>query len=138
MQHKKALQRESDKRWDYTVQWGDRITPIGYCRPFKDPDEMGVPMNPDTAATIRQFKDKHHSHGHETAEEACNCYKEYLLDQRLRHGELDNQMVRCQVCGEWTQHVIYLDGYVSYKVCEKHATREELEKLVSVWESWES
>ena len=134
MQHYSARQREHDGKWDYTVG----STPVGYCRAYKDPDEMGVPMHPDTVATIRQFKYKHHTHGHETAEEACACYKEYLFDQRTRHSDMKNQMLRCEICGEFTQHVVYIGAYEVHKLCEKHANREGLEQVVEVGESWES
>jgi hypothetical protein len=134
MQHYSARQREKDLRWDYTVG----SSPVGYCLAYQDTDEMGVPMNPNRAEVMRQFKDKHHTHGHETAEEACECYKQYLLDQRTRHSDMSNQMLRCEICGEFTQHVVYIGAYEIHKLCVTHATREFLEQVVTVGESWES
>ena len=133
MQHKKARQREIDKRWDYTV--GDH--PIGYCHEWKDPDEWKVPMTESKKEEYRAHEEKYHTTGHATEEEACDCYKDYLLDHNLRAFKESQTMRPCQVCGLWTQTRVEINWTI-LTLCEMHASREEVAKLISVGESWES
>jgi hypothetical protein len=136
MNYLKARQRKSDGKWDYTLENDGVIYPIGYCSAYREPN---IPINPDRLKTMRDFSIKHHSEGHSTPEEANQCYKKYLLDQRLTLMQqyIDVQH-KCAVCGEFTQCCVSIDGWHKYTLCEKHNNREEVEKLFSVGESWES
>lgn len=142
MNHLVARQRKSDGRWDYTyngVAWG-------YCREY-DP----IPENVGwmSAEEVRKhnektavFKDKHHDCGHATREEAEACYKQYMLDQHLRlqptEPENANQQFRCKVCKKFTACHAFVGAYQIFDLCPEHQTREEVEKLFAVGESWES
>ena len=141
MNYLKARQRQSDKRWDYTCMNDRRIWPIGYCHEWREytPEERKTYcMNDGWYEEYESRKAKYHSTGHATPEEACACYKEYQLDTALRFGTQPNRKEQCLVCGEWTQQMAMVGGYETYVLCEKHANREEVEKLYVVGESAES
>jgi hypothetical protein len=137
MQHKQALQRSTDGRWDYT----SGRTPIGYCHEYSDPMENN-PFNlywpQDQIDAVRNNKHKYHTDGHATKEEACDCYKEYTLDHHYHIGKDSNSQHKCQVCKEWTQNIIHAGMYQIFILCDKHANREEVSKLLEIGESWES
>lgn len=76
--------------------------------------------------------------GHDTEEEACNHYKEYLLDNRVRYSKDVQSQRKCEICKEWTQGLAWVGGYQGFQLCEKHQNRESLEKLLEVGISWES
>lgn len=84
------------------------------------------------AKQLEAFKHKFHTSLHATEEEACDCYREYCLDQSLI---LDNSnpagQRRCISCGDWTDKYAQVEHSVFY-LCEKHCTREEVEKYYKV------
>ncbi len=139
MNYYTAKQRKLDEKWDYTVN----NMPIGYCQEYKDPDDypdwLKKCMRQAEIDRIRSFKDKHHTHGHTTQEEACNCYKEYMLDNYLSVGREDSSSQhKCKKCNEWTQGLAGVGGYHLWNLCEKHQTREIISEFYDVGESWES
>lgn len=142
MNYLTASQRRADGRWDYTyngVAWG-------YCREYQPiPEDAGFMPPEHIRAENRKteaFKDKHHVNGHATREEAEECYKHYLLDQHLRlmpdEPENANQQFRCKVCKKFTACHASVGAYQIFDLCPEHQTREEVAKLLSVGESWES
>ncbi len=139
MKYYTALQRQSDGFWDYT----SNSRPIGYCCEYVDPDSyeeyIRKYMSDSQVERIRSFKDKYHNHGHFTKEEACQCYKEYMLDHFMSLNRKDiNSQHRCKKCNEWTQGLAGVGGYSLWSLCEKHQTREVISEFYSVGESWES
>lgn len=86
--------------WHYTRMNDDSIYPIGYCT---DHD------------------------GHDTQQEAEECYKQYQLDNslRLEGGSMYNTKVKCQFedCTEYTDIVSYID-YEHFILCPTHRTKE--------------
>lgn len=131
MNHYAARQRESDKRWDYTCQNGTRIHPVGYCA-GKLVDVMEIPEDE---------REPYHEHGHDTPEAARECYKRYMLDSRLRlDGKMSDQKRMCEAegCEEWTQGVARVGPMISFVLCDDHRTRETVETLYSVGDSWSS
>jgi len=137
----KARQRQSTKRWDYTQMNDGRVWPIGYCGGFREytPEQRQTYcMNDTWYAKYEANKDKYHEDGHPSSVEACACYKRYELDESLRFDVDSQSKQKCEVCGEWTEHRAMIGGYQYFVVCEKHANREEVEKLFTVGESWES
>lgn len=80
--------------------------------------------------------------GHDTAEEARECYKSYMLDKHLHLDRKisDDILMKCKVkgCEEFTSGFASVGGYSMFILCDKHRTREEVERLYSVGESWES
>lgn len=151
MQHRKARQRESDGRFDYTVADRHGVSPEGYChayRPWTD-EQVRIIFGGDEAEVTAQrekleaetapFREKYHDDGHATVAEAEECYRTYLLDQRLRlDGKMTNQMLQCQVCGAFTQGLATVGGSRSYVLCDPHRTRAWVSGLVGVGESWSS
>ena len=132
MRHYSARKR-LDGQYDYTC--GDY--PVGYCAAFEEPVSLEY-WREEQLKTYKSFKDKHHTDGHLTEEDACNCYKEYQLDHHLRKGTLSESMHRCRVCGDFTAHYIEVGYCTHYTLCDKHCNREEVEKLYDVGQSWES
>lgn len=142
MNYYKARQRQSDLKWDYTCQNDDRVCPVGYCHKYKEwtQEEMkrfGL-VSSDLEKSAKD-KDKYHTHGHDTQEEAEACYREFLLDQELSLNHKDtNTQRKCEVCGEWTQGLAYLDMRV-FNLCDKHMNRESVATLFKeVGEIWSS
>jgi hypothetical protein len=136
-------QRQSDGRWDYTCKNDNRIWPIGYCRAHRVwtvEDLVLSYSSPEYAqreadklnAKYGPLAGKFHTGGHTTADEACRCYREYLLDTDLEFStrpDPDTQKP-CAVCGQWTQHAGWLRGGLHvWHLCEKHQTRADVEKL---------
>lgn len=148
MNHYAAQQREFDGRWDYTITNDKHVRPVGYCRGYveftaEDGSHMGM-----TPAQIEEYnndlrgrKDKYHTGGHETKEEACACYRQYLLDIRLRFVEDDpaaDTQHKCVECEAWTSGSAEIREDCWY-LCKEHRTREIAEKLMPpVGESWSS
>jgi hypothetical protein len=134
-------QRESTKRWDYTCRNDNRIWPVGYCAGWRDytaEERRQCMMNDVWYANYESRRASYHTDGHATSDEACECYKQYQLDDGLRFGEDSSSQKKCQVCEAWTTKRAMVGGYRSFVLCEAHATREEVEKLFTVGESWES
>lgn len=75
--------------------------------------------------------------GHDTAEEAREHYRQYLLDQRLRffEGPDDPSTLRkCQVegCTAYTAGRGQLGEWLMWNLCATHRTREVVEVLYPV------
>jgi hypothetical protein len=140
MRYLGARQRKSDNKWDYTTMYDKQVYPIGYCHEWTP---YGYPLFQSGRAEMlnRQeapFIENYHTDGHGSKEEACECYKKYLLDHSFRISTDSSTKQKCQVCNEWTQTRLEIGSYRQWVLCEKHANREEVEKLFSVGESWES
>ena len=147
MNYYEALQRQTDKRWDYTRRNDGHVTPVGYCRGWTEGteeelvhrlgDDMGK-MAHASQEERRDHQDRYHDDGHETAEEARECYKRYLLDNHvnLEFGTTRNTQQRCQVegCENWTQTAAMVD-HRTYDLCDDHRNLEALEGLVAVGSS---
>jgi hypothetical protein len=130
----------SDQRWDYCC--GSH--PTGYCHTYKPiPEDEGLGewakrANEKLAPLAANF----HDTGHATEAEAQECYKKYMLDTSLRltpkEPENPHQLNRCQVCGTFTACHAYVGAYQIFTLCPEHQTRETVESLYEVGESWES
>jgi hypothetical protein len=136
MNYYQARQREKDHRWDYTKGNDDDIRPVGYCagwrewKPFDLYDEAhNDQWKREWEEKLLPHKDKYHSDGHATAEEAAECYKRYLLDHRLKLNLKDpNSAHKCEACGDLTQFLADLDSHY-WILCERHNNRETVETL---------
>lgn len=128
MNYSEPLQR-TDGRWDWTTN----RRPAGYCceaPTLESFEKLGIHVSDDKKEKLVKFADKHHTDGHATAEEACACHKEYLLDNRLRlTGFTENQQERCQICKAWTQKYAQLGGYSMFFLCDEHLNRESVSQL---------
>lgn len=137
-------QRETNGRWDYTNRNDDRIYPVGYCAGWREhsPDVLGEAVAARLNADIEPFRDKYHKDGHPTADDACACYRDYLLDQHLRlvrwdhtvNGELLRpgtlELCHADGCTEYTAHHATISKVLErWPLCDEHLSREEVEKL---------
>lgn len=147
MNYYEALQRQTDKRWDYTRRNDGHVIPVGYCRGWDEStrEELVEQHGTDRGEMFHQaqeerrvHQDRYHDDGHETAEEACECYKRYLLDNRVNFefGTTEDTQHRCEVegCENWTQKVAMVD-HRTYNLCDEHRNMEALEGLVVVGSS---
>lgn len=137
MNYYQPRQRESDGRWDYTRRNDDHIHAVGYCAGWREWKDMQFLVDPAYNEHLRRqheaqtlpHKDKYHSDGHATPDEASECYKSYLMDQRLRLNLTDaNSMQKCQVCGKFTQLFAELDCK-AWRLCETHNHRQAVEAI---------
>lgn len=143
MNYYKARQRESDQRWDYTCQNDNRVWPVGYCgRPMQEEDfaKLGIPMSEREKAHLATNGHKYHTDGHATEAEACECYRQYLLDTQLTLDHEDpHQQRKCQVCEQWTTKFAIFGSTQLFFLCDEHRTREHVEQLTSkIGEIWSS
>jgi hypothetical protein len=136
MNHYRALQRQTNGRWDYTCNG----RPTGYCHawiPFTCPP-LPEYMVESATKKFEPLIGNFHTDGHATEEEAWECYKRYQLDTRLRFSKNSTQQRKCVECDDWTDKYAVC-GYHMWWLCEVHATREYASKH---WgqesESWES
>jgi hypothetical protein len=124
MNYYEARQRNTDGRWDYTRRSAGVVAPVGYCR--------GEPEGADEEVAHR---DRYHEDGHETKEEACECYKRYLLDNKvsLDFAVTEDVQHRCEApgCDAWTQRVAMVH-HRTYLLCDDHRNLETLRDLVVV------
>ena len=135
------LQKQSTGRWDYTVSSDDEgwAHATGYCAGWRDPDETdswlkrhygaSMKVRPEEREKLHRFRDKFHSDGHATAEEAEACHDEYELDFELRFREDQDVMKRCAVCGEFTTGRADLGEFRRYAACKEHQTREAVKEV---------
>lgn len=134
MNYYQARQRESDKRWDFTVRNDDDIRAVGYCHPYESwseekAREFGVPFASQACARSASFAHRHHADGHETAEEATECYREYLLDHKAQYFQsYPNQQYPCKTCGKSTTYFATVDNQ-SWYLCADHNHSVEVRKL---------
>jgi hypothetical protein len=136
MNYYQARQREKDGRWDYTKRNDDDIHPVGYCAGWREwltlanlTEEANEHYKRQWEAKVLLHRDKYHSDGHQTPEDAAECYKRYLLDQQLSLGrENHSSMHKCRVCGEFTHLFAEIDSQV-WILCEHHNNRETVETL---------
>lgn len=142
----KPRQRQSDKRWDYTSANDNQKTcyAIGYCAPYRhwtdeQRERLGGYITDEMVAESEATKHKHHEDGHATAEEACECYKQYLLDHETSYdGHKQEPWSPCDICQKRTPSVVMVSGWPKAHLCDEHRNRECLEKVLKVGESWGS
>lgn len=135
--------------WHYT-RYNDNqknTRAIGYCSKWKKPkliEDGGFWTKEEAEKHIANKSKYHNKKGHATAEEACECYKNYLLDTSLKFYkkslEETNTHHKCAVdgCSKMTASSASINPYSSYYLCEDHLNRKEVEKLFSIGESWGS
>lgn len=123
-----SAQQDEDGKWFFTCNG----YPTGYCQEYKEFSEDDIKNFYISESQIKEHEDtktKHHCCGHDTYGEACECFKQYMLDHRLRLGlKMSNQQLKCEACGDWTQNYIEID-YRVMPLCEKHNNRETVESL---------
>jgi hypothetical protein len=146
-----ARQRLSDGRWNYTMTNDGRTQAVGYCcayRPFGADDLLAIFCG--DAGRMAQENEEHgrhagkyHSDGHASSEEACDCYRKYLLDHQSRLHALckddAEELHRCAICNDWCANMGKVGHLSHWFLCDAHLTQQSLEELFpSVGESWSS
>lgn len=158
MNHDAPREKVIDGTWGYTSANDGRVHAIGYCAPFHEfsPEtirciygdgEDGLARYEAYIAPYREAEaaGKFHDGGHATKEEACECYKRYLLDFHLRFSEGPEKpdvLYKCDAtgCEQFTACTGEITGDFGphWSLCEAHRTREVVEGLLKVGESWHS
>lgn len=136
MNHSCALQRH-DGRWDWTTN----RRAVCYCGGWHEWTEeeakrIGFPLDylqKKQAKEDGAFKDKYHTEGHSTQEEAERCFRQFCLDHATK-GTISNQQLKCKVCDNWTQTYMG-NGHHGYQfshimLCEEHCNQDGLNKAV--------
>lgn len=135
-----ARQRPSDGKWHYTTQGRHGIYAIGYCSPRAlCPDCPNALPRADcaTCGGSGLIKRDDPCPGHDTAEEAEEHQRQYLLDNAIyRDGCEDAATLhRCEIdgCKAYTAGTAQISrGSVprQYHLCDLHRDRSNLETLV--------
>ncbi len=134
-----ARQRDYDKRWDFAVSSDEEgwAHPDGYCAGWRSPEETdalaaekGWPLlSKEGAEAIRLNRDKFHSDGHATAEEAEACHREYVLDFELTRYEEKDVHRKCDSCGTFTPGRVALGQFERFNLCPSHQSREDVKRV---------
>lgn len=143
MNHYKARQLENGK-WHYTSRNNGNIFPVGNCSRFMRCPACKLLENVNRDCVICKGDniviDPNPCPGHDTAEEAQQHYKEYLIEGcvfRPKFNEWPKYKCHLEQCNSESKHSVYIFG-TTYDLCEQHANRETLHEIISVGESWES
>lgn len=94
-------------KWHYTCRNDGRIWPVGNCAEG--------------------------CQGHDTAEEACEHYRQYLLDRLRFLDDVENapSLHRCDApgCGAYTSGGVDVRGSLRFTLCAAHRNRETVALL---------
>lgn len=130
MNYLRACRRQSDGRWDFTLQNDGAVYAIGYCRGEPGLSKPG-------------FTHKYHEDGHATAEEAAQCYHDYQLDQLLRlidPEEKPRTLYQCAApdCVNFTAGYAECEHWHAW-LCDSHRNVDTVRVLMPVsTEIWRS
>ena len=153
--YKARQQRGADGQgtgvWKYTAAQGDRVFEVGYCSATElcpdcagqSPYRGGAEAACARCGSTGLIPAANPCPGHATAAEACQHYKQYLLDQAKFFGPKTTEWPKekCEVddCSAEATHCAAIPGeFRRWQLCAAHANRDQLDKLLSVGESWRS
>lgn len=149
MNHYAPRQREDNKKWHYTCENDGRIWPVGYCGAYRTCPECNGKLHVDGEPCTRCAKegigptgavrvpDEERCPGHDTAAEACEHYRQYLLNERTHEVEFGD-WTGCQECDAPTKKGYAVGAVETVALCDEHRTPETLAKHVTVGEAWSS
>lgn len=135
------VRERADGKFDFAAENDGHVRPVGYCAGYHPipPDAPWLPpgeaerYNADEAP----LAGKYHTDGHATAAEAAACYREYLLDHKLRlMQEHPGHQEKCLVCEAWTTFYALLDMH-HWTLCPAHNTRDQTEAMFTLSASTE-
>ncbi len=154
MNHYAARELQQEGRptglWHYTCENNGRIWPVGHCSWFRTCPECDGRLGSATCSTCQDqgcilVEPRDRCPGHTSAEEACEHYRQSLLDRasftaRADVGSWPKRKCENKECSREATHVARVPGshYIRHDFCETHCVREELSKLVTVGECWSS
>ena len=147
-----APRQKQDGTWGYTSMNDGSIWAIGYCKPFDEwcENSINAVFNGDKEeyeqyiTPYRLAKDKFHDGGHLTAEEACECYKNYVLDFNLRYyddEENARQPYKCEYpkCKSYTSGGIrIIESIQNFDLCQEHRNKNCISELLKIGSSCHS
>ena len=142
MRHLTPAQRETSKRWDYIISHNGISYPIGYCGGWTHPDKLQkdlgeFPLPDGHRKQMLDHQKQYHTNGHETEQDACECYQDYLLDFHMSIHDIETQQFKCVICDVWTDRIVHVESH-RFQLCPRHSTRETIKGLFRVGKSWES
>jgi hypothetical protein len=112
MNYYEPKQREDDGKWDFACynDSQNRTWPVGRCARHA-PEER-----------------------HDTPQEACECYRGYLLDEVLilEAGSTTSKH-KCVYpgCEEYTDKVAKAGPYIRYILCDEHRTKAVVAEMTA-------
>ena len=145
--------------WHYTVMNDSYVMAIGYCSPWDScpncfnegacqfgwlrnsegellKDEKGNFIKCEKCGGKGLVEKESPCPGHSTKEEACEHYKQYLVDRaEIRGPEIQSwPKDKCgfEGCDNEATHYAAVRGMEYHRMCPEHATKEVLAKLVRV------
>ena len=140
MNYDQARQR-AEGRWDWTTMNDGVVRPKGYCAGWRY--EEPLPPYLEHLQKLREadrlrdepLREKFHTDGHASAEEAVRCYYEYCLDH-LHDYDMRGSFLRydtCEVCRAPTSRGFdyrRLDGLILHvALCDAHRTLDRVREL---------
>mgnify|MGYP000956943696 CR=1 FL=1 len=132
MNYKQARQLPSGK-WHYTNCNNGLIYSLGYCRKNKCcPCRFNEVDNIDSCVVCEgtgSIPSEHYCNGHDTAEEACAHYRDFLLDYANYDVRDEHCLEKCEICGTWTHQIVSIDYYIYHRLCEQHCNRDGLAQV---------
>jgi len=136
--------------WHYTCMNDNKVWPIGNCSAWESckdcsssdlPFKLGGPPC-STCDGKRIVRKTTPCPGHKTAEEAEAHYKEYVMAGVKILGPKQQEWPKnkCHVksCNKEATHLANVGPCECYELCEEHATKEIVETMVVIGESWSS
>lgn len=132
MNYEQARQRQDDGRWDWTSMRDGKIWPGGYCVGWptnEDIQMMSVYPGQYPTEEMLRTREKYHTDGHATKEEAERCYYDFEVDRLhqvdvIRPGVVDGR-VPCDVvsCLRYTDKGLQAPGGApAVPLCGFHRT----------------
>jgi hypothetical protein len=130
--------------WEFGCDVDGQWYSVGYCVPWEEvtaqeiTEKYGsyyVPAMLQAQEKKRQFKDKYHPGGHRTREEACACYREFLLDQALSRRSIVGTLCNDETCDvpscleRPSVEVEFYPLNVFLYLCQDHDTRGSISSL---------
>lgn len=67
---------------------------------------------------------------HKSEAEACDCYKQYKIDNHLKFSNLES-LHRCEVCSKFSSGYASVLGGQTFKLCDDHKNPESVKKLMN-------
>ena len=140
MKHYYARQQTDGYRWEFVVDDDGLIYSVGYCSGAPDFDDPALieSLGGKGSEAYRWYRfrvepwiSRYHKNGHDSKDEACACFRMYLLDYHTDFSVELGQMCECMICAQPTHlgAMVYGQAYV---LCDQHRNRDELNGLMPV------
>lgn len=132
-----------DGKWHYANEQDKiRVQGVGYCQQWVPWEEFWLDitgLTPEDYVLHDKYKYKHHVLGHDTPEDACECYRMYLIDH-ARFGEKTRikAISTCMACKNKNGCYSIIVAGDEYVLCPDCCDTKGLERCFPVpGESWQ-